>query len=227
MYITELKLKTQFLAALRDFYAGTLAFPFDGQTRPFDTIGFKIGHTHLIFEQATDDSEPIYHFAFNIPENQLVEAKMWLSERTKLLTYNGKEIVEWPAWDAHAIYFTDPAGNVAEFIARHGMSNASIDRFDAKSLLGVSEIGIAVENVTEAVQNLHQNLGIDVFDAGDGENFTALGNDNGLFIVVKRGRNWFPTDDKPADLYPVSVSMTGAKSGEYQLPGLPYEFFVG
>lgn len=46
----------------------------------------RAGSTELVFAPATDDTDPFYHFAFNIPEHRFVDAKQWLSQRGPLLT---------------------------------------------------------------------------------------------------------------------------------------------
>ena len=61
-----------------------------------------------------------------------------------------------------------------------------------------------------------------MFDAGDGAHFTALGDDYGLFIVVKQGRAWFGAEDKHADLYPLAMTLHGVTEKLVKLPDLPY-----
>ncbi len=218
MKILELRLATNRLSGLRDFYLDTLDFPLLGETDESFTLG--AGNTRLTF---TVEAAALYHIAFNIPENQFGEAKQWLSKRVPLMIFQGKDEVAWPAWNAHALYFSDPAGNIMEFIARHNLPNMSLQSFGSRSIREVSEVGLPVANVRESVNTVQSRLGIGVFDAGDGETFTALGDEHGLFITVKRGRAWFPTSDRYADFYPLGVKLQGTQDRHVTLAGLPYE----
>jgi catechol-2,3-dioxygenase len=116
MDIVELHLMTDVLAAQRAFYVETFALTL--LTDDQESFAVQVGHTRLVFAQASPaTSAPWYHFAFNIPENLLAEAKRWLSQRTRLLPIDDSDEVYFEEWNAHACYFHDPAGNIVEFIA--------------------------------------------------------------------------------------------------------------
>ena len=51
---------------------------------------------------------------------------------------------DFSAWNADALYFLDPAGNVVELIARHSLPNASDAPFGPDAFLEVSEVGMPV-----------------------------------------------------------------------------------
>jgi hypothetical protein len=73
------------------------------------------------------------------------------------------------------------------------------------------------------VQLLEAELSAPIYDGAGSDTFTAVGDEHGLFIVVKRGRIWFPDTGTPADLFPVRV-MTLADNGERgTLSGPPYQ----
>jgi catechol-2,3-dioxygenase len=217
----EVRLATDRLAGIRDFYVNTLGFPLLDETRDSLTVG--AGETRLVFERG---NAALYHVAFNIPENQFADAKRWVMEHVPLLRIQEKDEIHWSAWNAHALYFFDPAGNIMEFIARHNLPNAASEPFNSRSIRQVSEIGLAVTNVRQAAETLQSELRVGVFDAGDGETFTALGDDYGLFIIVRQGRAWFPTSDQLADLYPMGVTLRGAIDKRLTLPELPYRIDV-
>jgi catechol-2,3-dioxygenase len=204
MNITELRLKTADLSGQRAFYADTLHLPLVEESA--DTLTIGVGHTRLIFERSEAASR--YHLAFNIPENQLEAARLWLKERVSLISLNGKDVFDFASWQAHSAYFYDAAGNVLECIARHRLPNASDRPFDAANLLNISEIGIATADVRATAGKLTGDLGLPVFDGAGSDSFTALGDDNGLFIVVKRGRVWYPESGVPADFAALMVSGT-------------------
>jgi catechol-2,3-dioxygenase len=215
--ILELRLATHRLPDIRDFYLNTLGFPLLAESPNSVTLG--AGETRLVFDQG-DPAQ--YHVAFNIPEKQFAEAKRWVMERVPLLRIQDKDEIHWSAWNAHALYFLDPAGNIMEFIARHNLPDAAGGPFSSQRIRQVSEIGLVVANVRQAVETLRAELSVGVFDAGDGETFTALGDDNGLFIIVKQGRAWYPTPDQLADFYPLGVTLRGVTDKHLTLPDLPY-----
>ncbi len=69
-------------------------------------------------------------FAFNIPENQFREAKAWLASRVEIARPNGSDEIFYDDWNAHAVYFPDPGGNLVEFIARHNLPDRSEREFN-------------------------------------------------------------------------------------------------
>jgi hypothetical protein len=59
--------------------------------------------------------------------------------------------------------------------------------FGPGDLLRVSEVGVAVGDVPTAVGGLERDLGLEVWNEPN-EEFTTVGDEEGLLIVVKRGR---------------------------------------
>jgi hypothetical protein len=51
-----------------------------------------------------------------------------------------------------------------------------------------------------------------------GDSFAPLGDDDGLLIVVRVGRGWFPVG-VPAGSSPVEATIAGARTGTVELPG--------
>jgi catechol-2,3-dioxygenase len=219
MYLTELRLAAHDLPAQREFYANTLGLPVLSSTP--DGLRLDARRTRLTFEHSEQPHR--YHFALNIPENQFAEARAWIAARVALVRdSSGKDEFPFPHWNAHALYFRDPVGNIVEFIARHGLPNASDEPFGPRSLLSVSEIGLAVPNVPEAVRWLGETFGLPVYDGAGSQEFTAVGDEDGLFIVVRLGRVWFPETGVPALLSPVTATLAGEPTDKAQLPGTPY-----
>src|SRR5919198_2082548 len=123
MNITRLELLTVNLQAQKDFYAKILELPVRLTS---SSLEVNAGTTYLVFLQAPADFDGAYHFAFNLPENQFPTAKAWISGRIPLLQdEHGKDEFESESWNSHSVYFKDAAGNVLEFIARHGLKNAA------------------------------------------------------------------------------------------------------
>jgi catechol-2,3-dioxygenase len=223
MNITRLELLTTDLTAQRDFYADVLELPVNLTSSMLEA---EAGETDLMFKQAWSDFDGAYHFAFNIPENQFSAAKDWISSRVPLLQdQNGKDEFESESWNSHSVYFKDPAGNVLEFIARHNLKNTVYGDFDGKQILNVSEIGLASEDVVELANQLRTQLGVSVFRQQPNENFTPVGDDNGLFILPIVDRIWIPNSGVPAKLLPITVE--GKANGKsWEVRGVPYKILV-
>ena len=126
-----------------------------------DRFSVEAGETRLTFIAGTDVAGgrgPFYHFAFNIPENKILPALEWQKARTPLLAIPERnraagypiDVVDYRHWNAHSIFFLDPAGNVLEYIARHDLKNGNTAKFDWADLLYISEIGLVVDDVIEA-----------------------------------------------------------------------------
>ncbi|HSL31046.1 MAG TPA: hypothetical protein VK900_17730 [Anaerolineales bacterium] len=220
MHIKRLELLTKDLQAQRDFYADVLDLPVN---LTLSDLEVRVGETDLVFKQAWSDFAGAYHFAFNIPENQYDSAKRWITSRISLLRdKTGNEDFESKTWSSTSLYFLDAAGNVLEFIARHNLSNAVDGDFDSRHLLNVSEIGLPSEDVVSLANDLCTRLGLSVFRQETNENFTPVGNDNGLLIVPKKDRIWMPDSGVPAKLLPVYVQ--GNSNGkDWEIRGVPYE----
>ena len=118
------------------------------------------------------------------------------------------------------MYFRDPADNIVEFIARRNLPNDSVTSFGPGSLLRVSEVGIMVEDVPAAVRGLERDLGLTVWNEPN-EEFTTVGDETGLLIVVKNGRPWFPTGEA-AKPHPVVVVARGDRRASHEPPDEGY-----
>jgi len=224
MNIMRLELLAADLQAQRDFYTDVLDVPVKLTSSGLEV---KAGRTDLLFTQAPPDVEGAYHFAFNIPENQFRSSKEWLSSRIPLLRdESGTDEFPSESWNSDSIYFKDAAGNVLEFIARHNLKNAVDGDFDSKQILDVSEIGLPSEDVMRLADDLCTRLGLSVFMQQPNENFTPVGDDNGLFILPARDRIWKPDSGVPAKLLPVKVNGE-ANGGVWEVRGVPYEIIVG
>jgi catechol-2,3-dioxygenase len=221
--ISEVRLPASNLTAQLDFYQHRLGLGVQ-QLESAGEIVVTVGSTRLIFEQATVDWQGIYHFAINIPENQFSAAKGWLQQRAELLRDQEKrDEFDFQDWNAHSVYCHDPAGNILELIAHHSLSNASTEPFGPAQLLAVCEIGLAVENVPETVAKLETQCGLAAYHDERHDQFTAVGDANGLLIVVKEGRLWIPERQRPAWIQPMLVKFQqGSRVFEIFEPGTKF-----
>ncbi len=192
MRILTLRLLSKDPKVLCDFYAQMA-----GLTASYerDRCTLHCAHSQLIFEPSP--SALPYHFAFNIAPAHLQAALSWVQSFAEPLpdSDTGEPIVQFPAWNAEAIYFLDPQNNVVELIARKNLPWAVSEDFDPRrDLHGISEIGTVLSDISEAFQALHEKAGIMRY-SGDFERFCAAGSEEGLFILVPPNRNWFPTNN--------------------------------
>ena len=217
MYITRLELQTADLKEQALFYGETLGL--DTRIIAGEWVVVRAGVTELVFTQAGENQHGPYHFAFNIPENQFERAKQWLALRAELLANeDGNTTINSKTWNSQSLYFKDIAGNILELIARHDLKNAN-EQFE---ILSVSEIGLATDDVPALVKTLKEKTGLLPYKDESNETFTAVGNADGLFIVVKQGRIWYPNTGVPAQLLPVRVHFQ-VNETKMVLSGVPYQ----
>ena len=205
MIIEKLELLTANLQATKSFYQDVLELQLVEDKE--DTFTVQAGATRIRFEATEEYDRPFYHFALNIPENKFHEAKSWIQSRVQLIQEEGDDEVFFTSWNAHSLYFEDPSGNIVEFIARHNLSNAISHSYNSGEINGVSEIGVVVNEVIPFVRTLNK-IGLPNWKE-DSEGLTPVGDETGLLIVVKKGRTWFFSNQKPAEYYPLRVSIQG------------------
>lgn len=223
MKIKEVFLETSHLPELLDFYVQRLGFAL--QTQEEGKFTLIAGTSLLHFEQAKEvlETSPFYHFAFNIPENQFGEAQSWLKNKSlEILPFQGQQIIDFPNWNAHSLYFLDPAGNILELIARHDLPNAIDQPFNASSICEISEVGFPVPEIAPFYQDLHQQFGLPMYSQISNLNtFCAAGDPQGLFIIVPLNRAWFPTQ-RINGIFHIRILMEGTGKQIYQNEALPY-----
>lgn len=189
MNIQHLHLQTNQLQAQHHFYKEVLGLP----TMPIKEEKFtiQIGHSQLHFETA-EQATP-YHFAINIPANKLQEAIAWLEEKVAIQPYQSSKMVNFEAWNAEAVYFYDQDHNIVELIARKNTQTSLEQPFGVEQWLGISEIGAPTAEVSILCQCLLEVL---PRYSGDLENFAAIGDEEGLFIIINKDqRKWMPNQD--------------------------------
>jgi catechol-2,3-dioxygenase len=161
------------------------------------------GSTRLRFEPGPAVCS---HFAVNVPPQRFEEAVAWARERVELVD----DDVPFPAWRARSAYFFDPGGNIVELIARERAPGEEL-------FLEISEVGLPVADVGAAVEWLEGELGLPHF-SGNRRDFSAVGDDRGLFIVVPVGRPWLFTEE-PAPDAPLRVTIEPGRGTERVVPG--------
>jgi catechol-2,3-dioxygenase len=224
------------LAEMKTFYGKTLDLGVVDERG--DRFTVEAGETRITFvrdAQIVDGRPPFYHFAFNIPENKIVQALEWQKARTPLLPIPERnraagfppEVVDYSHWNAHSVFFLDPAGNVLEYIARHDLKNGDNSPFSWADILYASEIGLVVDDVAEAVDALKNMTALSPYKGGDG-NFMAMGDEYGLLLVMKRGRvvDFTGNLENGVREYRTGVNLRGAKAAKHQVLSHPYHLTI-
>jgi catechol-2,3-dioxygenase len=195
MKILEIEIQTDNIKETETFYSEILGLQLVNKNQ--NSISFKAGQSKLTFIKS-DNINPKYHFAFNIPNNKLVDAINWAETRIKLIENEENNVIaNFESWNANAIYFYDNNNNILEFIARHDLENATDRPFDTSIIESISEIGVVTEKPLEIAENLIETNDLYYFSKSTkSETFVALGDDNGLFIIVDTNRKWYPTEQK-------------------------------
>ncbi|GEO10371.1 VOC family protein [Segetibacter aerophilus] len=203
MLIKEISLLTNDLVATERFYSDILQFAIYNKTA--SRISFSVGHSMLSFTY-TERQNPFYHFAFSIPSNKVDEAHRFIADKIEVLPFTpGTTIADFSNWNAHAFYFHDNQKNIVEFIAHHDLHNDTNEPFTPSDIIGICEIGVPVEDVTEACKMFNEKYGLQYFVKGPRlQDFSVMGDTQGLFIVTKIGRGWLPTQ-QPAERFDTKV----------------------
>lgn len=209
MIIKKLSIFAGKLTEQIKFYRGTLGLSI--LERGERSVSFRIGQT--IFEMI-DSSQPYpYHFAINIPSNSEKGALAWLHDRVKILKDGDSELIDFKSWNSKSIYFYDADGNIVELIARKNLEIYVDKKFSHRQFLGISEIGMPVENIEKTYIQLKSIEDIEIYD-GNFDHFCAIGDENGLFIVVdSHNKKWFPTQKEAR---PAPFRIEGEFNFEFQ-----------
>ncbi|MEO7044165.1 MAG: hypothetical protein ABI091_02575 [Ferruginibacter sp.] len=208
MWLQEIRLQTSFLPELYHFYKEVLEL--EATCLDEKNISITAGKSTLIFEEIDKGINPFYHFAFNIPSNKFDQAFEWIKDRVELLWLDDYKsyVADFANWHAKSFYFIDPAGNILELIARFDLNDNISEKFSSMHIRNVSEIGLVFPpNSFQAdVNNLLQQYSLPYFDKQSPlQQFMAVGNDEGLFIIVPENRIWFSTKDSESKIFPMEI----------------------
>ncbi len=222
-------------AQMKAYYHGLLGFPVLSEEA--EEITFGAGLTPITFVKATpEQGKPFYHFAFNIPENKLLAARKWQLKRTPLIVTPPRQrdpkfpddVRHFRNWNAHSVFFWDPADNLLEYIARHDLKNTASDpkMFATNDILYASEIGFIVDDQPTTATKLNKDLGLQVYPQGSSF-WWAMGDERGLLLCIPR-RKWGtpPGKVKTFSVFPTQATIRGQNSTTYTIPDYPYDISV-
>lgn len=203
------------LEDLEVFYGGLLG----GVDRAGEAVTAHVGESRLVL--LAGPGEPFFHVALLVPGDRFAAASRWIAAETALLpdSNTGEIVFDFPDWDATALYFHDPAGNIMELIAHRGLDENGRDgAFSADELVGVSEVGVVCEPAHVAGE-LRSRLGLDVWDGtvARAGRLAFVGERGRTLILGAPGRGWIPTG-RPSEVHPLDVTLAGTAAGELALP---------
>jgi catechol-2,3-dioxygenase len=210
MFITDVRIGTADLRDTARFYREVLDLPV---ALSEGSAVVSAGRSTITFiERAGFDESN--HLAFTIPSNSFAEARAWLAARVQPMSWHGgeTELRLGEPWNSESVYFLGPDDIILELITRAHLDNPSDGPFSGAQLLGVSEVGLATSNVAKAFADVRTTFGLETF-AGESPDFTTVGDQDGLLILVTEGRPWFPTTDRRAATGSVRVTLGGVSTG--------------
>lgn len=209
MRIKTLKIFTPNLERQLHFYQQVLGL--EVQRMGSAAFEVKVGFSMLQFQQREEVTP--YHIAFHIEAYNEEQALLWLKERVTIIEDEGKEIVDFPNWNARSVYFYDADKNILEFISRRHCFLTENTDFSPHAIRGISEIGVATSEVRKVFELLNGEFGLKKY-TGDYEVFCATGDDEGLFIVVNKDKKtWFPASDTAfASPFEIKITSDGRTS---------------
>lgn len=187
MRILHIALPVSDVAQVGAYFSDVLQLPVNGNS-------VQIGWTRLQLRAAGSDPVGGVHLGFNVPANRFAAATEWLLARAPLQT-NAKGEAHFTfgdAWASESIYFEGPDGLILELIGRRRLP--ATDRtgpFHGSELTCVSEVGLPTADVPALHARAEASLALRPLSPPT-PHFAALGDDEGLLIVVDATRAWFP-----------------------------------
>ncbi|QZQ54220.1 hypothetical protein KZI27_12905 [Curtobacterium sp. TC1] len=201
MDIRQAQLATRSLDDTARFWE-RLGCPVD---RADGVVEVVVGSTRLVFRELLGMTGAL-HLAITIPTGTFDVAAEWIAGiATVLVDADGRDEFEGPPnWNSRSVYFEGPDQQLLELIERRDLA-ASTPASDVP-LVSVSEVGVTVPDVLGAVETLRR-AGLEPYVNPAGEGFAAVGDVDGLVILVSPERRWFPTADRLPSTAPVVLDV--------------------
>jgi len=198
---------------MKEFYTKLLQMElvYEGE----NSFAVLAGTTRVYFDKS--DTRPYYHVCFRLGAAFFDEIFNRLKKEDLLLSNEDGEISMY--WQGKQAYFYDPDGNILEILERpfsHG------DK-EPNGWYDVGEVGIPSQNIYELRDFLLPYMD-NQFESNN-DLFSFFGNDDGVGVLVKTGRNWYPTN-RPAEIHPIKLVVSGNKDTHFNHSTLPYEITV-
>ncbi|MDQ0198643.1 catechol 2,3-dioxygenase-like lactoylglutathione lyase family enzyme [Neobacillus ginsengisoli] len=214
MKIYQLYLKCFHLDEMKKFYTEDLEMELLSESEHHFTV--SAGTTKIFFE--LDTSIPYYHVCFRTGSKYIEHMYHKLAENKLLLSDEKGHYSMF--WEGKQVYFFDPDGNILEILERPfhwGESQPEAGWYD------IGEIGMPVPSVKKMQESLRPYIRDQRKDEND--TFAFYGDQKGVFVIVKEGRNWKPSA-RAATIHPITAVVLGEQEGRFTHPELPYDVFV-
>ncbi|MCS0644782.1 VOC family protein [Curtobacterium flaccumfaciens] len=182
------------------------------------TVRIVVGSTLLVFRELPEMTGAL-HLAITIPTGTFDAAKAWIVGLTTVLGTDDQDEFEGPPnWNSRSVYFEGPDQQLLELIERRDLESGARRAGDGSGtgsgtgtgavvpLVSVSEVGVPVPDVLGAVEALRR-AGLEPYANPPGESFAAVGDVDGLVILVSPDRRWFPTGDRSPSSAPVVIDV--------------------
>ncbi|PZE92965.1 hypothetical protein DEJ00_02260 [Curtobacterium sp. MCLR17_039] len=174
------------------------------------TVRIVVGSTLLVFRELPEMTGAL-HLAITIPTGTFDAAKAWIAGLTTVLgTADQDEFEGPPNWNSRSVYFEGPDQQLLELIERRdlepGARRVGAGTDAGVPLVSVSEVGVPVPDVLGAASALRR-AGLEPYANPPGESFAAVGDVDGLVILVSPDRRWFPTGDRSPSSAPVVIDV--------------------
>jgi catechol-2,3-dioxygenase len=184
------------------------------------TVHIVVGSTLLVFRELPEMTGAL-HLAITIPTGTFDAAKAWIAGLTTVLgTADQDEFEGPPNWNSRSVYFDGPDQQLLELIERRDLESGArrvgagdgtgtdtgSDSDAGVPLVSVSEVGVPVPDVLGAASALRR-AGLEPYANPPGESFAAVGDVDGLVILVSPDRRWFPTGDRSPSNAPVVIDV--------------------
>ncbi|OEH93554.1 VOC family protein [Bacillus solimangrovi] len=209
MKINEITLKSFNFNEMKQFYTNVLQMQLI--TEEDNLFSVKAGKTMLTFERSSHI--PFYHFCLRTNDSYFDH----MYERIKVLhillpNESGETLL---FWEGKQAYFTDPDGNILEMLVRPFL----YDEQEPFGWFDIGEVGMPSKSVKE-LQNLFASFVTDEMKHIS-DTFAFYGDEFGVFVLVKEGRHWYPTE-RPATIHPIKIAINGVNFHRWEHPSLPY-----
>ncbi|MCS6570572.1 hypothetical protein NYQ35_17375 [Curtobacterium flaccumfaciens pv. flaccumfaciens] len=212
MDIRQVQLATRSLADTARFYE-RLGCPVEIVDA---TVRIVVGSSLLVFRELPEMTGAL-HLAMTIPTGTFDAAKAWIAGLTTVLGTDDQDEFEGPPnWNSRSVYFEGPDQQLLELIERRDLESGARRAGDGSGtgtgtgavvpLVSVSEVGVPVPDVLGAVEALRR-ADLEPYANPPGESFAAVGDVDGLVILVSPDRRWFPTGDRSPSSAPVVIDV--------------------
>lgn len=176
------------------------------------TVRIVVGSTLLVFRELPEMTGAL-HLAITIPTGTFDAAKAWIAGLTTVLGTDDQDEFEGPPnWNSRSVYFEGPDQQLLVLIERRDLESGARRVGDGTGtgtvapFVSVSEVGVPVPDVLGAASALRR-AGLEPYANPPGDSFAAVGDVDGLVILVSPDRRWFPTGDRSPSSAPVVIDV--------------------